>query len=57
MNLIGIADIAARLGVERATVDIWRYRGILPEPTAIVARTPMWTPAVIDAWAKETGRA
>ena len=57
MTLLGIADIAERLGVKRATVDVWRNRGIMPEPSMIVARTPMWSADTTDAWAKETGRA
>lgn len=53
---VGIADIAKRLSVERRTVDQWRLRGVMPEPTWIVSGRPAWAWPVIEQWALDTGR-
>lgn len=53
---VGLAEIAERLGVQRATVDAWRTRGVLPEPRWTVGGRPAWEWATIEAWATETGR-
>jgi len=50
-----ITDIATACGVQRATVDIWRHRGVLPAPHVSTPR-PKWEPDTIIAWAAETGR-
>lgn len=56
MMPVGIIEIAARLGVRRATVDQWRQRGLLPDPRWIVGGRPAWDWTDIEAWARETGR-
>lgn len=54
---VGLSEIAAMLGVRRDTVDQWRSRGILPEPTwPSVGGRPAWRESVIRQWARETGR-
>lgn len=53
---VGIAEIAARLGVKRATVDQWRMRELLPEPRWTVGGRPAWDWADVLAWAVSTGR-
>lgn len=53
---VGLVEIAERLGVARVTVDMWRSRGVLPEPTWTVGGRPAWPWAVIAAWARATGR-
>ena len=53
---VGVAEIAARLGVERQTVDKWRTRKILPAPTWTVGGRPAWSWPVVEGWAKESGR-
>lgn len=53
---VGIAEIAVLLGVERRTVDAWRYRRILPPPDFTVGLRPAWERASIVRWAVETGR-
>ena len=54
---VGMIEIAARLGVKRATVDTWHHRGILPAPTwPSVSGRPLWAWHVIERWAVETGR-
>ena len=53
---VGLAEIAERLGVQRRTVDRWRERGVLPDPTWTVGGRPAWDWPVIEAWARRTGR-
>jgi predicted DNA-binding transcriptional regulator AlpA len=53
---VGAVEIAERLDVNRSTVDQWRQRGLLPDPTWTVGGRPAWDWAVIAAWAKATGR-
>lgn len=53
---VGSVEIAALLGVQRATVDQWRQRNLLPEPDWTVGGRPAWRTGTIVAWAKETGR-
>lgn len=57
-GLVGLGEIAARLGVKRDTADHWRSRGVLPEPDPADAagRRPRWPWHVIRAWALATGR-
>jgi predicted DNA-binding transcriptional regulator AlpA len=59
-DLVDLLDpemIADRLGVARATVHVWRNRGVLPEPDAIRSGCPLWWVDTIDEWARATGRA
>lgn len=53
---LDIQAVADLLGVKRRTVYKWRQRGLLPRPSATIARSPVWTRRVILAWAKRTGR-
>ena len=54
---VGLAEIAQRLRVQRDTVDKWRARNLLPEPTwPSVGGRPAWNWPVIETWARETGR-
>ena len=43
-------QLAARLGIQRASIYRMRTRGDLPEPTPDTGRTPLWTVATIEAW-------
>jgi hypothetical protein len=56
-DVVGIKEIARRLGVQRATGDQWRQRGILPAslPRQVGGRDA-WSWPVIEQWAIETGR-
>lgn len=54
---VGSQEIAARLGVRRETVAMWRYRGLLPEPKWTVSGNPAWTWRTIEAWARASSRA
>lgn len=43
-------QLAARLGIQRASVHRYRVRGDIPEPDEYVGRTPLWKTTSIDAW-------
>jgi hypothetical protein len=57
-ELVNIADIAARLGVARGTVDTWRWRGragfAFPTPVAETGR-PVWKWSAVRSWARAVG--
>lgn len=53
---IGVQEIAAMLGVERATVDQWRTRKTLIEPDWTVGGRPAWATSTIAEWAVATNR-
>lgn len=56
LDIVGLAEIAERLDVQRATVDQWRQRRLLPEPAWTVGGRPAWPWQVIDRWAAAHGR-
>jgi ParB/RepB/Spo0J family partition protein len=47
---VGIAEVADLCGARRGTVDVWRTRGLLPEPDLTVSGHPLWWPETISAW-------
>lgn len=48
---VGAVEIAARLGVQRRTVDSWRQRDIgFPEPRWSVGGRPAWNFDDVQAW-------
>lgn len=48
---VGAVEIAARLGVKRATVDQWRIRDLgFPEPRWQVGGRPAWNWDDVQAW-------
>ncbi len=55
VELVGLSEIAERLGVLRGTVDQWRHRDILPAPD-FMAGGPAWWWSTIQRWAETTGR-
>lgn len=57
-ELVGAAEIAARLGVKRLqVVHDWRRRhGEFPRPVATVSRTFIWYWPDVRQWAVQTGR-
>lgn len=48
--MLTIADIAEMIDVAPDTVAAYRYRGYLPEPQAVIGRTPVWSRPVIRHW-------
>lgn len=53
---VGIIEIARHLGVQRATVDQWLVRKLLPPPRWAVGGRPAWAWEDIAGWAERTGR-
>jgi hypothetical protein len=57
VDIVGMVEIADRLGVARQTPRQWQQRKLLPAPDAVVSwDIPVWRWATIEKWAKETGR-
>jgi len=56
LDIVGLKEIAERLGVKQQTAAAWRYRGLLPPEEGTVSGSPAWTWATIEAWATATGR-
>lgn len=56
-DLVGLVDIAERLGLARQTVANWRHLDLgFPEPTWSVSGRPVWEWQVVAEWAQATGR-
>lgn len=57
-QLVGTAEIAARLGVRRPqVVHDWRKRHPeFPQPVAIVSGVRIWCWLDVEGWARSTGR-
>jgi hypothetical protein len=56
-DIVGMVEIAERLGVQRTTVERWRQRyDNFPRPSIVVSGTPIWTWPAVEAWAKFSGR-
>jgi hypothetical protein len=55
---VGAVEIAERLGVQRATVDMWRQRPSTAFPPArwTIGARPAWNWPEIEAWARHSGR-
>src|SRR5690349_20262217 len=56
IDIVGLKEIAERLGKKPQTAAAWRYRGLLPPEEGTVSGAPAWTWATIERWARETGR-
>jgi len=48
--MLTISDIAELLEVAPDTVAAYRYRGYLPEPQAMIGRTPVWARPIVRQW-------
>jgi predicted DNA-binding transcriptional regulator AlpA len=55
--LLGVTEIAARLGVKPNTVSIWRIRhATFPAPIVELSMGAVWYWPDIDAWAEKRQR-
>lgn len=45
-----IADVAAHYRLAPQTIRVYRTEGKLPDPDEVIARSPLWKPATIQAW-------
>ena len=53
--LLGMNELAERLGVNRSTLAVRRHRGQLPEPDTIVSGSPLWLTETIEAFENYDG--
>lgn len=53
LNVYGVSEIAAALGVPRNTVTQWYRRGKLPQPDAELAMGPIWIDRRIERWIEQ----
>ena len=52
-QLLGLAEIAEKFGVERNTAWRWSKRSDFPEPAARLSAGPVWQLADVEAWGTE----
>jgi hypothetical protein len=56
-DLVGVAEIAERLGVGTSVVHDWRRRHAdFPEPVLRLRMGLIWAWKDVEAWARRTGR-
>lgn len=55
-DIVGLGEIADRLNVNRATVDQWRSRHVLPPADWELQGGPVWRWETIALWARHSGR-
>lgn len=56
LDLVGVREIAERLGVANVTVRKWKADGLMPAPEGTVSGFPAWRWATIRKWAERTNR-
>lgn len=56
LQLVSYEEIAALLGVQKATVWRWKSTDVLPEPVGKISGQWLWTREAIIEWAISTGR-
>ena len=49
-EVLGLSDLADRIGAKRATAYKWQQRGQLPAPDLTVSGQPAWWASTVDAW-------
>jgi hypothetical protein len=55
-RICGPGEVAAIAGVRHRTVVVWRNRGIMPDPDAVISGVPLWREKRIVEWLRTTGR-
>jgi hypothetical protein len=56
LDVVGIAEVAVMLDINRATVRSWQLRGHLPAPDAELASGPIWRRSTITKWVAGAGK-
>lgn len=57
IDLVGVAEIAARSGHPTSTIQSWRRRhGDFPAPFALLASGPVWRWPIVEAWIRTEPR-
>ncbi len=57
LDIVGPSEIATMLGVHRQQITLWRRKGTMPEPAAVLqGNRPVWYRSQIIAWAAEKGK-
>lgn len=56
-DIVGVAELALRLGVRPNTIAVWRSRGQLLPPDLELAMGPVWLWERVEEWARATGKA
>ena len=57
MEVVGVTEVAALLGVSRQRVDQISHSDLdFPEPMTTLGRGRLWEKRSIEKWARETGR-
>lgn len=56
LDIVGLKEIAVRMGVKQQTAAAWRHRGLLPAPEGTVSGAPAWQWQTIEEWGVRTGR-
>lgn len=54
--LVGVAEVAAMLGITRTRVSQLAKTQGFPEPVARLSAGPVWNRDDIERWGRETGR-
>jgi hypothetical protein len=55
-DLVGVAEIAAMLGITRTRVTQLSKANAFPDPVARLAAGPVWRLDDVQHWAREKGR-
>jgi len=55
MNVLGVNEVAERIGLKPSTVQVMSSRGQLPEPdlTVNAGTTKLWYAETIDEWNRD----
>ena len=57
LDLVGPSEIATMLGVHRQQITLWRRKGTMPDPVAVLqGNRPVWHRSQIVTWAAETNK-
>lgn len=52
----GVTEIADAVGIPTSVLYVWKNRGKLPAPDAVLAMGPVWTARTIEPWIRRERR-